>query len=146
NGYGHWYNSYGNVTNYGNNSFVYSEFDPNSLTFTIGQMPNTCVNGNTYTIRQALRYKKGEKEALVKFVFNLHIDSSRTGVELTSVEGNVPGGTYDAILPLLPDKNQSVVDVYSATGVLLKCQVNSHVALDNLAKGIYIVNGKKVIK
>lgn len=146
NGYGHWYNSYGNVTNYGNNSYVYSEFDPNSLTFTIGQMPNTCVNGNTYTIRQALRYKKGDKEALAKFVFNLHIDSSRSEVELSSVEGNVPGGIYDDISPVMPDCEHSVVDVYSVTGVLLKSQVNSHVALDNLAKGIYIVNGKKVMK
>jgi hypothetical protein len=109
-------------------------------------MPNTCVNGNTYTIRQALRYKKGDKEALAKFVFNLHIDSSRSEVELSCVEGNVPGGIYDDISPVIPDCEHSVVDVYSATGVLLKSQVNSHVALDNLAKGIYIVNGKKVMK
>lgn len=38
-----------------------------------------------------------------------------------------------------------VVDVYSVSGVRLRCGVNAERALDGLAKGVYVVNGKKVV-
>lgn len=38
-----------------------------------------------------------------------------------------------------------VVDVYSVSGVRLRGGVNAERALDGLAKGIYVVNGKKVV-
>lgn len=146
NGYGHWFNSIGNLTSYGSNPYVFSEFNPNSCVFTLGQMPNKCTDGTTYTIRQALKYKKGDKEAIAKFIFNIHITSERTGVELTSIEGNVPGGTYDAIHPVWNDQQTSRVDVYSITGILIKRQADITTALDGLECGVYIVGGKKIIK
>ena len=50
NGYGHWFTNNGGVTDWGSNSFVFSEFNPSTLTFTIGQMPNLNSNGQTRTI------------------------------------------------------------------------------------------------
>ena len=38
-----------------------------------------------------------------------------------------------------------VVDVYSVSGVRLRCGMNAERALDGLAKGVYVVNGKKVV-
>lgn len=38
-----------------------------------------------------------------------------------------------------------IVDVYSISGVRLRCGVNAERALDGLSKGVYVVNGKKVV-
>ena len=38
-----------------------------------------------------------------------------------------------------------IVDVYSISGVRLRCGVNVERALDGLSKGVYVVNGKKVV-
>lgn len=146
NGYGHWFNSAGNLTNYGNSSYLYSEFDPATCTFNIGQMPNTCVNGKTYTIRQALRYKKGSREALAKFIFNIHITSDRKGYELTEVVGDVPGGISASLRPVTSDEARTIVDVYSLTGQLVKKQVHRASALDGLGNGIYVIDGEKIVK
>ncbi len=81
---GHWFNNNGGVTNWGNNSYVYSEFNPSTLTFTIGQMPGLNSNGDTRTISQAMVYNDGNKRAKAVFVFNIHFDESETGASLTS--------------------------------------------------------------
>ena len=84
NGYGHWFNNEGGVTDWGNNSYIYSEFDPSTLTFSIGQMPGASSNGQSYTISQALVYNNGIKKAKVVFVFNILFDENQTGSDLTS--------------------------------------------------------------
>ena len=45
NGYGHWFNASGVVSDYGQ-GYVYSEFTPASLTFSIGSYPGKCKNGS----------------------------------------------------------------------------------------------------
>lgn len=90
NGYGHWFSASGNRSDYGS-GYVFSEFDANSLTFSLGQYPGKLANGSNYTIRQAIKYQKGGETAVATFVFNIHITNSRTGYELkaedvTSVE------------------------------------------------------------
>ncbi len=91
NGYGHWFNANGNITNYGSSSYLYSEFQPSSFTFNIGQYPNLCKNGSDYTIAQALRYKQSDTdEAKAVFVFNVHINSGSTSYELASINYNDP--------------------------------------------------------
>ena len=84
NGYGHWFNNEGGVTDWGNNSYIYSEFDPSTLTFSIGQMPGASSNGQSYTISQALVYNNGIKKAKVVFVFNILFDENQTGSDLNS--------------------------------------------------------------
>lgn len=44
------------------------------------------------------------------------------------------------------EQAQKLVDVYTIDGVLVQKQVKANQALNGLRKGIYIVNGKKVIK
>lgn len=102
---GHWYNSDGAVTNWGNNSYVFSNFIPATMTFNIGQMPSTNSTGDTRTIRQALRYKATNgKEAIAYFNFNITF-ASETSAELTSIEYNDPTPkvipfSFDVSLPI----------------------------------------------
>lgn len=90
NGYGHWFNASGVVTDYGN-SYVYSEFSPAGLTFSIGQYPGKLSVGQTYTIGQALRYRPTSSiEATARFVFHIHITDGQYGAELLSYEYTDP--------------------------------------------------------
>lgn len=75
NGYGHWFNASGNVTNWGNNNKVFSEFDENAFTFNIGQHPGQTAPGDQYTISQALVYEYDDGESVqATFVFNVTIE------------------------------------------------------------------------
>ncbi|MBR1668928.1 MAG: DUF4859 domain-containing protein [Bacteroidaceae bacterium] len=87
NGYGHWFNSAGSRSDYGS-GYVYSEFQPSTLTFNVGQKPATLAVDKTYTIAQALKYKKDGATAIVKFVFNVKCvsASSQANYQLKSVE------------------------------------------------------------
>ena len=90
NGYGHWFSASGVVTDYGN-GYVYSEFAPAGLTFSIGQYPGKLSVGQTYTIGQALRYRQSSnQEATARFVFHIHITDSQYGAELLSYEYTDP--------------------------------------------------------
>lgn len=142
NGYGHWFNSTGGVTNWGNNSYVFSEFDPFQLSFFVGQYPNACKVGTTYTIRQALRYKKGEQEAIATFVFNIHPDNNRAGAELTDIQLEE---TPDAIHTVGKTPKNTTVNVFSLDGRWIKKGVQKDKALKGLEPGIYIMDGKKYV-
>ena len=56
------------------------------------------------------------------------IDGIITGISLTEMTGN------------------EKVDVYTVAGEMIKSNVRQSEATDNLKKGVYIINGKKVIK
>ena len=75
NGYGHWFDSNGNVCEWADTSSrVYSEYDPSGYTFTIGQYPGKCTSGNNYIIKQALVYEyETGKTVQATFVFNITI-------------------------------------------------------------------------
>ncbi|MBO7428025.1 MAG: DUF4859 domain-containing protein, partial [Paludibacteraceae bacterium] len=80
--------------------YVFSEFDANSLTFSLGQYPGKVANGSNYTIRQAIKYQKGGKTAVATFVFNIHITSDRTGYELKEEATNVLAYSSEDIHPI----------------------------------------------
>jgi hypothetical protein len=74
---GHWFNKDGHTTNWGINSFIFSEFKFSDVpTFNIGQYPNLCKSGDNITIRQALVYTPiaGTPDT-VTFVFNITIQN-----------------------------------------------------------------------
>lgn len=133
-GYGHWFNSTMNKADW-SSGYLFSEFDNNSLTFSIGQYPNRLANGNDYTIRQAMRYNDGSKTAQVTFVFNVHITTEKTGAELRQVQQS------DIVTGIAPNASATITDdkVYTIDGRI----VND---IDNLPHGIYIKNGKKYFK
>lgn len=107
NGYGHWFSAAGNRCDYAS-GYVFSEFDANSLTFTLGQYPGKVKNGSDYTIRQAIKYQKNGETATAKFVFNIHITADKTGYELKDEVTKAQ---------IMDAEEQTPVAVYSVLGV-----------------------------
>lgn len=125
NGYGHWFNAKGNVCGWGASSYVYSEFNPSNLTFTIGQYPGHCKNGDVYTIREMLRYMKDGKYGRATIAFHIYI-----------------GGVPDRVETL---QNESgLISVFDISGRLVRTGTTWEEAQKNLSKGLYIVGGKKL--
>lgn len=89
NGYGHWFSASGNRSDWAN-GYLYSEFSPESFSFSIGQYPNRLTDNKSYTIRQALKYNDGKSTAVVTFVFNVHVSSSQTGYVLSGIQSTEP--------------------------------------------------------
>ena len=120
NGYGHWFTAAGNVCDYGSSAYVYSELDANTLTFTLGQYPGKCKNGDVYQLGQAFRYKDANgKVAVAKIIFHIYI-------------GGVPTA-IDAI-----DSDRRPAGVFDLTG-------RRHASTEGLTPGLYIIEGKKVL-
>ena len=134
NGYGHWFNASGAVTEYPN-GYLYSEFAPSGLTFSIGQYPNKLAVGNNYTIGQILRYKASATiEAQARFVFNVHITDSQYGAELISVDYADPRTVNIPTLHHTP--STSIQSAYDLQGRPVTKQQT----------GINIVGGRKILK
>lgn len=133
NGYGHWFSETGAVTTYAN-GYLYSEFSPSNLSFTVGQYPNKLTVGKDYIIGQALRYKQSaDKEALARFIFRVHVTgNSEYGAELSSVEYTDPRTL--GIEDFTPTISMDEGAVYDLQGRRLS---KAH-------KGIYIINGRKI--
>ena len=112
NGYGHWFNATGNVSSYAN-GYVYSEFTPSSFSFNLGQYPGRSAEGKSYTIRQALRYRKNPKEyAQANFIFNITVGGTAATASLKSIE-------YKDTRPITGDVNQDgTVDVADIAAVI----------------------------
>jgi len=136
NGYGHWFNASGFVSDWAS-GYLYSEPDFSSMSFTVGQYPGKCQNGSNYIISQAMVYKQSAtKTATARFIFRVHIDASKSGAVLASVDYDDPTlGIRDA-----PRLNQSEIEgttIYDLQGRRLS-EPKGH--------GLYIINGKKVLR
>ena len=135
NGYGHWFNAAGQVGPYGN-GYIFSEFDPATLTFSIGQYPGKCTKGSQYTVRQALRYRKSSiRQAIARFIFNITIGDT-AGSTLNHIDYD--DEFYTGIRQANAADSQSAPAVYDLTGRKVDAAAMKH--------GVYIVNGKKYIK
>ena len=112
NGYGHWFNASGYVCAYAS-GYVFSEFSPSQLTFTLGQYPGKCSEGKTFTIRQALRYRKNPKEyGQANFIFNITVGGNAANVTLQSID-------YKDTRPIKGDVNgDGTVDVADIAAVI----------------------------
>lgn len=72
NGYGHWFDTSGDVCSWGTDARVYSEFDASGFVFTVGQYPGQCAVGDQYTIKQALVYEYASGQTVqATFTFNI---------------------------------------------------------------------------
>ena len=138
NGYGHWFDQKCTVSSYAN-GYVFSEFSPSSLVFSLGQYPGKSANGSKYTIRQALVYKNGSKTATAKFIFNITIGGD-VNVSLRSIEYTDPSTV--GIRQMENGERKVENDgIYDLSGR----RISSSSVPAVLPKGIYIVNGKKVV-
>lgn len=97
-----------------------------------------------YFISNNKFYRAADKNIIVKgFRAYITMDQAAAGVNqmLINIDGNVT-----AIEDVLGEDVDATVNVYTIDGVCVKSGVKSSEALDGLRKGIYIVNGKKVVK
>ncbi len=77
--FGHWFKADGTVTNHGNNSVVFAEFDKSAPSVTIGQYPGLNSAGTTRTICEGLVYKDNSgNTATAYLVFNITFSNNAT--------------------------------------------------------------------
>ena len=86
---GHWFDSLGNIVEYGENSFVYSEIDTNQFTIKVGQYPNRSKLGDAYKFKQALVYKKSEKEE-IQIIFDFVVTIENTTSIAKKIQYKIP--------------------------------------------------------
>ena len=132
NGYGHWFNQNGVVCAYGS-GYVFSEFAPSSMSFTVGQYPNRLKDGDTYKIGQALSYRDANgKQATARFWFTIHVGEGSTGAQLNSIEYDAPTGIQQVTFPT----RQNQKGIYTLSGQRVEAPTSN---------GIYIIDGKKTV-
>ena len=141
NGYGHWFDQTATVNAYAN-GYVFSEFSPSSLVFSLGQYPGKNANGSKYTISQALVYKNGSKTATARFIFNITIGGD-VNVTLRSIDYTDPSTVGIQNVENVSRRVKNV-GVYDLSGRRISISSASS-SLSDLPKGIYIVNGRKVV-
>lgn len=152
NGYGHWFGADGNVSPYASGR-VFSEYEPSTMTFTLGQYPGRLREGQEFTIRQALQYRTaGGEKAVAMFVFHIRLDASRTSVELAGVEYDEERAVgidapRDCLSPTLPGDASAAlsgpVDIYDLSG--RRVRTATPISLAALSPGVYIANGRKFV-
>ena len=108
---------------------MFSEFNANALTFSIGQKPGTCRLGDKYTIRQALRYRDNHnKEAVATFVFHVTLGTEKSVKVSTGI-------SKPASVPVTPAPY-----IYTLGGQRITAK-----SVEQLPAGVYIVNGRKCV-
>ena len=104
----------------------------------------TITGYDKYFISNNSFYRAADKKVTVKgYRAYITMDLVASGVNqmLIDIDGNLT-----AIEDILGEDTDITVNVYTIDGVCVKSGVKSSEALDGLRKGIYIVNGRKVIK
>ena len=104
----------------------------------------TITGYDKYFISNNSFYRAADKKVTVKgYRAYITMDQVAAGVNqmLIDIDGNLT-----AIEDILGEDTDITVNVYTIDGVCVKSGVKSSEALDGLRKGIYIVNGRKVIK
>lgn len=140
---GHWFNKNGSTTTWGNSSYIFSELKQSSLTFSIGQYPNLCKEGDQITIKQGLVYTPSTGSVVtVTLVFNITISAKiSTDVDthaLSEAPSVIKGNIVTDILHLRKVcKSVIVFDMY---GKEVGNESNTKVVdVSRLAAGIYLV-------
>jgi hypothetical protein len=133
--YGHWFTNGGVRTTWSGSPYIYCDFAPSFMSFTIGQYPGKLKTGETYRIVQALRYKKNGKIAKASFAFNITITDDESSYAVKEIKYSDPTG----IATVRTDStSQTSDDVwYTIDGRQLTDQPTQ--------PGIYIHNKKKVM-
>ena len=73
-------------------------------------------------------------------------EPAQANVRTISIDGNTEGDGTTGIDGVAGETAGQLVDVYTLSGVKVKGGVKASEALDGLQRGVYIVNGKKIIK
>lgn len=70
--FGHWFNTSGNVCDWGNSSAIYANFFPASFKCNVGQKPSVLTKSRTYVVRQAIVYTHTDKK-MYKAIMEVHL-------------------------------------------------------------------------
>jgi len=134
--YGHWFSNVGSRTTYGDAAYIYSDFAPSLMSFTIGQYPGRLKTGETYRIVQALRYKKDGKIAKATFAFNITVTDGESDSSIKEIDYKDPTGigTVNAETESQPSADDAW---YTINGQKLDGKPTQ--------QGIYIHNTKKFL-
>lgn len=155
---GHWFGSDGNVvswvedpstvTNTTDIPRVFSEFDASTYTFSIGQYPLMCAEGDEYTFRQALTYipEEGGDPRRVVLRFIVHITTKKATYQYAlqmaedyiadELYANVTGeerGTLEAAIALTPTYSSKYVSATDALYSAITDFVNAKGSYDELS-------------
>ncbi|HMR90115.1 MAG TPA: DUF6055 domain-containing protein [Saprospiraceae bacterium] len=144
---GHWFDDNGKVTNWGNNSYIYSELNINDLSARIGQYPDVCQNGDEFTIRQALIYKRSETDtARLTMTFHVTIKDETSSIQDNGSPKKLnifPNPTSNTISWNTED-NYILIDI---RGVQLVNGYGNALDLTDFASGLYLFKiGNEVVK
>lgn len=131
---GHWFAADGYVSAFTSGTpTVFSEFDSSTYTFNVGQYPGRCPAGSQYTLLQSLSYLPGDGKTLARrVVFRIHLKVNGDATGISRVQDEK--GKEDA--------SASSTAVYDLCGR----KVADHLRNFSGKKGVYIVNGKKIIR
>jgi len=69
---GFWYDNNGMVTTWGNNSYLWGDFNPGTFVETVGQFPGNAIVGDKYTLQQAFVYTTAYNIRLTVYI-TLHV-------------------------------------------------------------------------
>lgn len=140
---GHWFGKTGYTTNWGNSSYIFSEFNKTNFSFNIGQYPNVCKDGDAFTIKQALVYTpETGKTYRLTFVFQVTIAAASSINTHTSDESNTIV-TYSSNKTLhvtnIPENTK--LDISDLSGrIIIRKQMQESCFSEKLPSGIYIVS------
>lgn len=159
---GHWFGKNGEVVSWGENAYVFAEWNLNAGKISLGHYPNRVSAGDTYTFAQGLR--NGSKMVVFKIVVNIANDADAEepkdpsdGSMSVAFTGNAPARNMSlknrrGVLEIkysLPRQDNVKISLYSGFGGLLYQNISAksagnHVEYLNLAnaglpQGTYIV-------
>lgn len=145
---GHWFTHAGNATQWGTDSYLFSEFSLSDFVFNVGQYPNVCAEGDRFTIKQALTYSPlGGKAVRIVFVFNVLVSSYPDNLVEIDDETAVRIFTSGDELHLKHLPQDATVCVYDSTGrrIINACAGQSSYSV-SLVSGVYVVSVNEKIK
>ena len=118
-----------------------------------GNYSATTVPTDAYFIRGNTFYVADAEATVALKGFRAYItltddsgEPAQANVRTISIDGNTAGDGTTAIEGVAGETADQLVDVYTLSGVKVKGGVKASEALDGLQRGVYIVNGKKIIK
>jgi hypothetical protein len=135
--WGGWFDKSGNLCSWGSTSIIYNDLNLTNKTFTLGRYPNAESVGQKITFKQAMVYKRKYQ---VTFKFNISFVASTEKAEITATNVTTDGTSSINAITTSANRAQSGY-VYDLQG-----RVVSVNGITNLPKGIYITEGKKVVK
>lgn len=148
---GHWFSANGDVVNWNaNTAYIFSEWNINAKTVSIGHYPNKVLAGETYLIRQAVR--TGNKQVILEFVITI---GSPTGMTMNwdswqqDLEISYIGGVIQTQYSIR-QAGKVKIGIYTGYGALIRNIVNEYHPVGvyakpidlkamNLPKGVYLI-------